>query len=137
MSEMIVNKLTGKTSAGDIDVVSEGGAATMQLQQGLCKAWVNLDGTPGTVLVRDSFNTASITDSGTGNYLLNFSSIMRNDDYAGHNYHSSTTGSGMNVFNNAWGGGHSESTTQFGHSSYNGTFVDSDFVFLTVHGDLA
>ena len=37
MSEMIVNKLTGKTSAGDIDVVSEGGGATMQLQQGLTK----------------------------------------------------------------------------------------------------
>jgi di/tripeptidase len=137
MSEMIVNKLTGKTSAGDIDVVSEGGNATMQLQQGLCKAWVNLDGTPGTPIVRDSFNTASITDGGTGNYYLNFSSVMLNDDYAGHNYHTATTSSGMNVFNNQWGGGHYETTTQFGHSSYNGSFYDSDNVFLTVHGDLA
>ena len=53
MSEMIVNKLTGKTSAGDIDVVSEGGNATMQLQQGLAKAWVNFVGT-GTVSINNS-----------------------------------------------------------------------------------
>ena len=37
MSEIKVDTLTGKTSAGDITVTSEGGAATMQLQQGLAK----------------------------------------------------------------------------------------------------
>ena len=34
MSEIIVDKLTGVGTAGDITVTSEGGAATMQLQQG-------------------------------------------------------------------------------------------------------
>jgi hypothetical protein len=37
MSTILVDNLTGKTSAGDITVTSEGGAATMQLQQGLAK----------------------------------------------------------------------------------------------------
>ena len=37
MSEIITNKLTGKTAAGDVDITSEGGAVTMQLQQGLAK----------------------------------------------------------------------------------------------------
>ncbi len=37
MSTVIADNLTGKTSAGDITVTSEGGAATMQLQQGLAK----------------------------------------------------------------------------------------------------
>ena len=34
MSEIITNKLTGKTAAGDVTITSEGGSATMQLQQG-------------------------------------------------------------------------------------------------------
>jgi hypothetical protein len=51
MSTILVDNLTGKTSAGDITVTSEGGAATMQLQQGLAKAWVNFNGT-GTVALR-------------------------------------------------------------------------------------
>ena len=37
MSEIKVDTLTGKTSAGDITVTSEGGAATQSLQQGLAK----------------------------------------------------------------------------------------------------
>ena len=53
MSEIKVDTLTGKTSAGDITVTSEGGAATMQLQQGLAKVWQNLDGS-GTISTRDS-----------------------------------------------------------------------------------
>ena len=39
MSEILVNKLTGTSTAGSILVTSEGGAATMQLQQGLEKTW--------------------------------------------------------------------------------------------------
>ena len=45
MSEIITDKLTGKTSAGDVTITSEGGSATMQLQQGVAKVWCNLDGT--------------------------------------------------------------------------------------------
>ena len=61
MSEIITNKLTGKTAAGDVDVTSEGGNVTFQLQQGLAKAWMNLNST-GTVAIRDSFNISSVTD---------------------------------------------------------------------------
>lgn len=81
MSEVKTNKLTGTTSAGDIDVTSEGGAVTFQLQQGLAKAWACIDGT-GTINLRDSFNTASVTDNGTGDYTATYSSAMNNDDYA-------------------------------------------------------
>lgn len=70
MSEMIVNKLTGKTSAGDIDVVSEGGNATMQLQQGLSKAWCYVEGDALSPLI-NSFGGSSLTDSGTGDYTYN------------------------------------------------------------------
>ena len=81
MSEVKTNKLTGTTSAGDIDVTSEGGAVTFQLQQGLAKCWANFNGT-GTVSIRDSLNAASLTDNGIGDYSINFSNSFSNNDYA-------------------------------------------------------
>ena len=39
MSTVITDNLTGKTSAGNVTITSEGGSATMQLQQGVAKAW--------------------------------------------------------------------------------------------------
>ena len=35
-----VDDLRGNTAAGNITITSEGGAATMQLQQGVAKAWI-------------------------------------------------------------------------------------------------
>ena len=46
---------------------------TSYVVNGSAKAWVNFNGT-GTVAVRISLNTSSITDSGTGQYRQNFSS---------------------------------------------------------------
>jgi hypothetical protein len=47
----------------------------------LCRAWVNFNGT-GTVAIRASFNVSSITDNGTGNYNVNFTTAMPDADYA-------------------------------------------------------
>lgn len=44
-------------------------------------AWVNFNGT-GTVAIRDSKNVSSITDIGTGDYTINFSSAFLNTNYA-------------------------------------------------------
>ena len=48
--------------------------------QGVCKAWVNFDGT-GTVAIRDSFNVTSITDNATADYTVNFTNALANADY--------------------------------------------------------
>ena len=48
---------------------------------GTAKAWVNFNGT-GTVAIRRAFNVASITDNGTGNYTLNFTTAMTDANYA-------------------------------------------------------
>jgi hypothetical protein len=45
------------------------------------KAWVNFDGT-GTVAIRASGNVSSITDNGTGNYTVNFTTAMPDVNYA-------------------------------------------------------
>ena len=46
-----------------------------------CRAWVNFNGT-GTVAIRASFNVSSITDNGTGDYTVNFSTAMADANYS-------------------------------------------------------
>ena len=46
-----------------------------------CKAWVNFNGT-GTVAIRASGNVSSITDNGTGDYTVNFTTAMTDADYS-------------------------------------------------------
>ena len=45
-----------------------------------CRAWVNFNGT-GTVAIRASFNVSSITDNGTGDYTVNFTTAMPDANY--------------------------------------------------------
>ena len=54
----------------------------------LCRAWVNFNGT-GTVAIRSSFNVSSITDNGTGDYTINFTTALPDANYAVHEQHSS------------------------------------------------
>jgi hypothetical protein len=45
-----------------------------------CRAWVNFDGT-GTPAIRNSGNVTSITDNGTGDYTVNFTTAMPDTNY--------------------------------------------------------
>ena len=47
----------------------------------LCKAWVNFNGT-STVAIRASYNVSSITDNGTGDYTVNFTTALADQNYA-------------------------------------------------------
>jgi hypothetical protein len=47
---------------------------------GLCKAWVNFNGT-GTVAIRASYNVSSITDNGVGDYTVNFATALTDANY--------------------------------------------------------
>jgi hypothetical protein len=55
--------------------------ATQNGMSGITKAWVNFNGT-GTVAIRSSFNVSSITDNGTGDYTINFTTAMPNANYS-------------------------------------------------------
>ena len=48
--------------------------------KGSAKAWVNFNGT-GTVAIRASYNVSSITDNGTGDYTVNFTTAMVDANY--------------------------------------------------------
>ena len=81
MSTLLLNTLTGKTSAGSIVVTGEGGSTTTNMQQGLVKAWLNLDG-DSTASIVDNLNVGSLTDNGTGSFTITYTNNMGNTTYA-------------------------------------------------------
>ena len=81
-SEIAIDKIKGVTAAGSMLVVGEGNSTTTNLQQGLCKSWVKLNGT-STVAINNSFNTSGITDEGTGHYSHSFTNNFADAHYVG------------------------------------------------------
>lgn len=85
-------RLLGSTSGQvTLDVPAVAGANTITLPAatgnaltdvtcGVCRAWVNFDGT-GTVSIRASYNVTSITDNGTGDYTVNFTNAISDANY--------------------------------------------------------
>jgi len=85
--------LTGDTS-GQVTIAAPAVAGTTTLTLpattgtvlndatvGVCRAWVNFNGT-GTVAIRASFNVTSITDNGTGDYTVNFTTAISDANYS-------------------------------------------------------
>ena len=140
MSTVKTNTFTGTTSAGSIVVTGEGGSTTTNLQQGLAKCWVKLDGTAlsgtGTTGVGDSFNLTSTTDNGAGNYT-----ITMNNDMSSANY-STTVAPNADLTSSGYGlyGGtnNSHAAGRFVLiSKRTDTPTDSNYFGATAHGDLA
>ena len=88
-----------------------------------CRAWVNFNGT-GTVAIRESGNVSSITDNGTGDYTVNFTTAMPDANYAFS--FGGTDSIGNNAFPNFdTGQGGTVSTTQLQvRADYSGTLYD-------------
>jgi len=76
--------IDGSNLTGDIpaDRITDALNATGSAPIYACRAWVNFDGT-GTVSIRESGNVSSITDNGTGDYTINFTTAMEDASYAG------------------------------------------------------
>jgi hypothetical protein len=71
-----VNKQIVVNSDADGVAIGTGGIS----QARIAKAWVNFNGT-GTVAIRSSYNVSSITDNGTGDYSVVFSTAMSDANY--------------------------------------------------------
>jgi len=147
MSTVITDNLTGKTAAGNVTITSEGGSATMQLQQGLAKVAFSFDGSDTTPSYKHSFNTSSLTDNGTGDYTVVYSNNMNDKNYtfAGSFAHNGVS-NGLFAFmikDDANWDGTSKNTSQirlesaFANSSNDKTNFDYRHQNGTIHGDLA
>ena len=126
MSEIITDKLTGKTSAGDVTITSEGGSATMQLQQGIAKVWAYHEDQS----VTDSLNVSSGTDTSAGVFDLTFTNAFSTDDWSGQYTHEDAQ-------NYISASGRSSTTLKTVSKNDSGSVVDATDGNVVVHGDLA
>ena len=127
-SELKVNTLTGVSTAGSIAVTAEGNSTTTNLQQGLAKMWIQLNG--NTEAVADSFNAGSVTDTADGQKTVAITNDMANTNYSTmcqtNNSHSVVPGSGIATSSIRLDG----KNDSHSHAN-NGTFMG------LIHGDLA
>jgi len=125
--------MAGKIIADQIEHSTAGSLDTQYVVNGSEKVWVNFNGT-GTVAIRDSLNTSSITDVSTGRYRPNYtSSFNYAADYAFH----VTSG----VLGATWGlqqlSTHTASSTEFILYNTGAGATDNSIVPCTARGDLA
>ena len=72
--------LTGNCKVGTItDTSGNNSSTTQQIFEGRAKIWVSFNGT--NTALRDHFGVSSITDEGTGDYSVNFSTAMSSTNY--------------------------------------------------------
>jgi hypothetical protein len=105
---------------------------------GVAAAWCNWDGT-GTPSIRDSVNSASLTDNGTGDIQVNFTSNMANGNYsctAAGKYTGAGTGVGFG-FRNVTTPLAAGSVQTFAPPDFSQSAVDNPYSCIAVHGDLA
>lgn len=129
---------SGSTSIhGEAGVTSSDSTGkTTNLQQGLAKAWWNLNGT-GTVALRDSFNISSVADDGTGEYDPTFTNNMGNVNYS---FVATAGGASSNNGYGRLGNNETPTTSAYNINTMTNTGSDAkdhNYVLSTVFGDLA
>jgi len=73
--------MAGKIIADQIEHSTAGSLDTSYVVQGSAKAWVNFTSNT-TTSIRDSLNTASLTDISTARTIVTFSNAMANASYS-------------------------------------------------------
>jgi len=85
-TQIATTEFVNSEIAGDVGVANSSLVKTALNASGsapiyACRAWVNFNGT-GTVAIRASGNVSSITDNGTGDYTVNFTTAMQDTNYS-------------------------------------------------------
>ena len=149
MSTVVLDTITGKSTSttvtiGSTPVVSASansmtirgeGSAQTSIQQGLCKFWINFNAT-GTVAITDSFNVGSLTDIGTGNQSIAFSSNMGNTTYARPSQVGNTASGRYGAINDQ-DGNTTSGCAYFGFQTNTGGDLDAPEYSSAGFGDLA
>ena len=137
MATLKTNTLTGTSTAGSIAVTGEGNSTTTNLQQGLAKIWVNFVG-ESTASVQDSFNNASITDQGTGQYQFAYTNSPASINIAWTSSTGNENSSNAGIDRNSQMGGGNTSNFHYELFDITGnTNADAVTGYLVGHGDLA
>ena len=122
--------MAGKIVADTLEHSTAGSIATNYVVEGSAKAWCNADGSHA---IQDSFNIASVTDGGTGNYTMTVTNAMSNSDFSYSGIAGNTTSD-----DGFWAGGSKTTTTYFVRCrTHNGNLNDANEASTAIHGDLA
>jgi hypothetical protein len=122
--------LSGKTITLATDAVDQLSTASGSAPSYSARVWVNFNGT-GTVAIRNSGNVSSITDNGTGNYTVNFTTAMPDTNYSvshSANFNQTTTKINTSAIN-------APATSSYSvacHSDSGATLYDCQIVYLQV-----
>ena len=117
------------STAGNV-LTSNGTTWTSSTITQSVKAWVNFDGTTSPITIRASLNVSSITDNGTGDYTVNFTTAMPDANY------SAVYGSGEGVATSglrvAASSGNTTTTTRIAIRNLSNLLQDAEVVCVSV-----
>ena len=123
----------------DITLVKGENASSTNLNQGLAKIWIKIDGTQSAgSMPQDSFNVTSMTDTNTGRHIINYTNNM-------NAVHYSFTGMARQdgsddraiIVSQEENDGTDTSNLPITTQNDGGSYVDTAGCCVTIHGDLA
>ena len=127
MSELRANTISDAAGTGPVTLTKQSAA----------KAWVHFDGNP-TVVSRSSFNVSGLTDNGTGDYTISFTSSMSSgDDYSLTGCAGQNTTSLRCVCQNRSFAAPAAGSVRVQIARADGDLQDAEAVYGAIHGDLA
>ena len=96
------------------------------------RLWVNFNGT-GTIAIRDDGNVSSLTDNGTGDYTVSFTTALPDTNYCvtGHANHN-TTADNSRMFLQSMTSLRTTSSIRVRTRGDGGTAVDSEVVDIAI-----
>ena len=111
-------------STGQTTIVGEGGSTTTNIQQGLAKGFITIDVSEGAAFSsNDSFNMASVSDSGTGNFAVTFTNNMATARYTVPGGSYTATGHSIGVTGEATTGTSMRISDEGGSASDNDSYM--------------
>jgi hypothetical protein len=118
-----------------VNTIQNSGGTGSPAINGLARAWVNFNGT-GTVAIRASSNVSSITDSGVGLYIINFTTAMPDANYCvfgTQNYNQDGSDNGLSVVAQIRRVANPLTTTQaYVATSYNNAVLDPTIACFSI-----
>jgi hypothetical protein len=97
----------------------------------LARAWVNFNGT-GTVAIRASGNVSSITDNGTGDYTVNFTTAMADANYSAVGTAGFATASRLYILQSQYAAAPTTSALRLTVAGDTSVALDPDFVNIAI-----
>jgi hypothetical protein len=133
ITDLVATQADQETGTSITSVVTPG---RQHFHQSAAKAWINFNGS-GTPTARRSYNVTSISDGGTGDYTLNFTTAFSGADYA----FALSAGSGTsNNLHHAFQGAAAPTASAFRMRVFDGSaagFVDATWIGAVFFGDFA